>query len=456
MSLLTPMLRSSPLTDWFSDAQRVQGMLDFEAALAQAQAACGMVPPEAVGPIVAACRHEAIDFAALGEAAVGAGNLAIPLVKQLTAQVKAQDPEAARYVHWGATSQDAIDTGLVLQLRGALDAAETLLEQLLAALALQADRYRDTVMPGRTWMQHALPVTWPEAWRAPRRAPCAGSSGCAGQQRLREVRPRLLALQFGGAAGTLDALKEKGPAVGLALAQILGLSLPDTPWHSQRDRLLEAGAWFAGVCGTLGKFANDFSLLMQTEVAEVGEPVAEGRGGSSTMPHKRNPVACAAILTAAQRTPGLMATLYASQLQQHERALGGWQAEWETLPELITLVGGALAQSEALVRDMQVFPQKMRADLDITHGLIMAEAVTLALAEFIGKAEAHHHIEALCRQALDRHCPLVDLLAADPQVSQYLSRERLTTLLDPATATGSAERFVRQVLARYQEQRDES
>ncbi|MEJ0952680.1 lyase family protein [Klebsiella pneumoniae] len=421
MSLLTPMLRSSPLTDWFSDAQRVQGMLDFEAALAQAQAACGMVPPEAVGPIVAACRHEAIDFAALGEAAVGAGNLAIPLVKQLTAKVKAQDPEAARYVHWGATSQDAIDTGLVLQLRGALDAAETLLEQLLAALALQADRYRDTVMPGRTWMQHALPVTF--------------------------------GLKL---AGTLDALKEKGPAVGLALAQILGLSLPDTPWHSQRDRLLEAGAWFAGVCGTLGKFANDFSLLMQTEVAEVGEPVAEGRGGSSTMPHKRNPVACAAILTAAQRTPGLMATLYASQLQQHERALGGWQAEWETLPELITLVGGALAQSEALVRDMQVFPQKMRADLDITHGLIMAEAVTLALAEFIGKAEAHHHIEALCRQALDRHCPLVDLLAADPQVSQYLSRERLTTLLDPATATGSAERFVRQVLARYQEQRDES
>ncbi|QIA78594.1 3-carboxy-cis,cis-muconate cycloisomerase [Klebsiella pneumoniae] len=421
MSLLTPMLRSSPLTNWFSDAQRVQGMLDFEAALAQAQAACGMVPPEAVGPIVAACRHEAIDFAALGEAAVGAGNLAIPLVKQLTAQVKAQDPEAARYVHWGATSQDAIDTGLVLQLRGALDAAETLLEQLLAALALQADRYRDTVMPGRTWMQHALPVTFG--------LKLAGTLDALlrWQQRLREMRPRLLALQFGGAAGTLDALKEKGPAVGLALAQILGLSLPDTPWHSQRDRLLEAG-----------------------------EPVAEGRGGSSTMPHKRNPVACAAILTAAQRTPGLMATLYASQLQQHERALGGWQAEWETLPELITLVGGALAQSEALVRDMQVFPQKMCADLDITHGLIMAEAVTLALAEFIGKAEAHHHIEALCRQALDRHCPLVDLLAADPQVSQYLSRERLTTLLDPATATGSAERFVRQVLARYQEQRDES
>ncbi len=290
---------------------------------------------------------------------------------------------------------------------------------------------------------------WPEAGGHPRRAPALAAAAARD------------ASAAAGAAvwrrrGHSGRAKEKGPAVGLALAQILGLSLPDTPWHSQRDRLLEAGAWFAGVCGTLGKFANDFSLLMQTEVAEIGEPVAEGRGGSSTMPHKRNPVACAAILTAAQRTPGLMATLYASQLQQHERALGGWQAEWETLPELITLVGGALAQSEALVRDMQVFPQKMRADLDITHGLIMAEAVTLALAEFIGKAEAHHHIEALCRQALDRHYPLVDLLAADPQVSQYLSRERLTTLLDPATATGSAERFVRQVLARYQEQRDES
>ncbi|PLO81875.1 3-carboxy-cis,cis-muconate cycloisomerase, partial [Klebsiella quasipneumoniae] len=347
-------------------------------------------------------------------------------------------------------SQDAIDTGLVLQLRGALDAAEQLLERLLAALAGQADRHCHSVMPGRTWMQHALPVTFG--------LKLAGTLDALlrWQQRLREMRPRLLVLQFGGAAGTLDALKAQGPAVGQALAQNLGLSLPDTPWHSQRDRLLEAGAWFAGVCGTLGKFANDFSLLMQTEVAEVGEPVAEGRGGSSTMPHKRNPVACAAILTAAQRTPGLMATLYACQIQQHERALGGWQAEWETLPELITLVGGALAQSEALVRDMQVFPQKMRADLDITHGLIMAEAVTLALAECIGKAEAHHHIEALCRQALDRHCPLVDLLAADPQVSQYLSRERLTTLLDPATATGSAERFVRQVLARYQEQHDES
>ncbi len=328
-----------------------------------------MVPTAAVGPIVAACRHEAIDFTALGEAAVGAGNLAIPLVKQLTARVKARDPDAARYVHWGATSQDAIDTGLVLQLRGALDAAERLLERLLAALAGQADRYRDTVMPGRTSdAARAAGDLWSEAGGYPRRAPALAAAAArdASASAGAAVRRR---------RGDPGRAKRERAGGWPALAQNLGLTLPDTPWHSQRDRLLEAGAGSPGSAAP-GKFANDFSLLMQTEVAEVGEPVAEGRGGSSTMPHKRNPVACAAILTAAQRTPGLMATLYACQIQQHERALGGWQAEWETLPELITPVGGALAQSEALVRDMQVFPQKMRADLDITHGLIMAEAVT--------------------------------------------------------------------------------
>ncbi|MEX0495287.1 3-carboxy-cis,cis-muconate cycloisomerase [Raoultella terrigena] len=449
MSLLTPMMRSSPLTAWFSDAQRVQGMLDFEAALIRAEAACGIVPQAAVAPVVNACRHSLIDFSALGEAAADAGNLAIPLVRQLTACVKAADPQAARYVHWGATSQDAIDSGLVLQLRGALAETDSLLQRLMAEFARQAQRHQHTVMPGRTWMQHALPVTFG--------LKLAGTLDALlrWQQRLREMRARVLVLQFGGAAGTLDSLKGQGPEVAGRLATELGLALPDTPWHSQRDRLLEVGAWYAGVCGTLGKFANDFSLLMQTEVAEVAEPVAEGRGGSSTMPHKRNPVGCAAILTAAQRTPGLVACLYAGQVQQHERALGGWQAEWETLPELITLVGGALEQSVELVRDMQVFPQKMRADLDITHGLIMAEAVTLALAEFIGKADAHHRVEALCRQAIDQQSPLLTLLESDPQVSQHLSVARLTQLLDPITATGSAEIFVRQVVARYKEQHDE-
>ncbi|MGU3412721.1 3-carboxy-cis,cis-muconate cycloisomerase [Enterobacteriaceae bacterium C34A] len=446
MDLLTPMLRGSALTTLFSDAQAVQGMLDFEAALARAEAACGVIPPEAVAAIERACDVRTIDMTALAEAAASAGNLAIPLVKQLTAQVKQNDPDAARYVHWGATSQDAIDTGFVLQLREALLTTDEMLANLLAALAEQAALHRETVMPGRTWMQHALPVTFG--------LKLAGTLDALlrWQVRLREIVPRALTLQFGGAAGTLTSLNEHGPAVAKALAQELNLTLADTPWHSQRDRLLEVGHWYAGVCGTLGKFASDFALLMQTEVAEVSEPTAPGRGGSSAMPHKRNPVGCAAILTAVQRAPGLMATLYASQIQQHERALGGWQAEWEVLPELITLAGGVLAQSEQLVRGMQVDKAKMRADLDITHGLIMAESVTLALAKLIGKQDAHHLIETLCHQALDQKCALLQLLENDPRLTAHFTPAELTTLLDPSKATGSATYFVRQVLARYQEQ----
>jgi 3-carboxy-cis,cis-muconate cycloisomerase len=446
MSLLTPLLRSGAVTALFSDEQVVQGMLDFEAALAQAQAECGVIPAAAVTPITAACNYRHIDFPSLAMAAANAGNLAIPLVKQLTQVVKTQDTAAARYVHWGATSQDAIDTGLVLQLRAALAQTEQDLAALLAILAQQVDRFRSTLMPGRTWMQHALPITFG--------LKLAGTLDALlrWQARFHEMRVRVLVLQLGGAAGTLASLKDKGPQVVEQLAQVLSLQVADTPWHSQRDRLLEVGAWYAGLCGTLGKFANDFSLLMQTEVAEVSEPIVEGRGGSSAMPHKRNPVSCAAILTATQRTPGLMATLYASQIQQHERALGGWQSEWEVLPELITLAGGVVAQSDYLMRGMQVNAAKMRADLDITHGLIMAESVTLALAEFIGKADAHHRVEQHCHRAIDQNCSLLSLLQQDPLISQHLSASTLAHLLDPATALGSADHFVRQVLARYKEQ----
>ncbi|MBB1201013.1 3-carboxy-cis,cis-muconate cycloisomerase [Enterobacteriaceae bacterium 89] len=446
MDLLTPLLRDSALTAIFSDTQTVQGMLDFEAALAHAEANCGVIPSEAVTAIVHACRVENLDLTALAQSAANAGNLAIPLVKQLTAVVKDQDQQAARYVHWGATSQDVIDSGLVLQLRQALDASDELLSRLLAVLAQQTERHIATVMPGRTWMQHALPVTFG--------LKLAGTLDALlrWQQRLREMRGRVLVLQFGGAAGTLASLNEHGPAVAQQLSRELDLSLADTPWHSQRDRLLEVGHWYAGVCGTLGKFANDFSLLMQTEVAEVSEPVVAGRGGSSAMPHKRNPVGCAAILTAVQRTPGLMATLYASQIQQHERALGGWQAEWEVLPELLMLAGGVLEQSIQLVSGMQINEQRMRVNLDITHGLIMAESVTLALAAFVGKQEAHHIVEALCHQALDEQRPLLQLLENDTRIKAHFSSAQLTQLLDPSGATGSADYFVRQVLARYQEQ----
>lgn len=445
MSVLTPLLRTEALTDMFGDERLVQGMLDFEAALATAQARCGVIPNAAVEPISAACRASLIDLTTLATAAASAGNLAIPLVKQLTQRVKNTDPEAARYVHWGATSQDAIDTGLMLQLQQALGETETRLARLISVLAEQVMRHQHTLLPGRTWMQHALPITYG--------LKLAGTLDALlrWQERLAQMRPRVLALQFGGAAGTLASLKEKGPEVAQALAAELNLMLPDTPWHSQRDRLIELASWYAGLCGTLGKFANDFALMMQTEVAEVSEPIAEGRGGSSAMPHKRNPVSCAAILAAVTRVPGLMATLYASQIQQHERALGGWQAEWETLPELVMLAGGVLENSEYLVKGMQVNTHKMRDNLDITHGLVMAESVTQALAAHLGKADAHHLIETICHRAIALDCPLRPLLENDPLVSQHLSPEQLTQLLDPANAVGSADHFVRQVLARFQE-----
>ncbi|WP_333497288.1 3-carboxy-cis,cis-muconate cycloisomerase [Kluyvera sp. CHPC 1.251] len=445
MSVLTPLLRTEALTDIFSDERLVQGMLDFEAALATAQARCGVIPSAAVEPISAACRASLIDLTTLATAAASAGNLAIPLVKQLTQRVKNTDPEAARYVHWGATSQDAIDTGLMLQLQQALGETETRLARLISVLAEQVMRHQHTLLPGRTWMQHALPITYG--------LKLAGTLDALlrWQERLAQMRPRVLALQFGGAAGTLASLREKGPEVAQALAAELNLTLPDTPWHSQRDRLIELASWYAGLCGTLGKFANDFALMMQTEVAEVSEPIAEGRGGSSAMPHKRNPVSCAAILAAVTRVPGLMATLYACQIQQHERALGGWQAEWEALPQLLMLAGGVLENSEYLVKGMQVNTQKMRDNLDITHGLVMAESVTQALAAHLGKADAHHLIETICHRAIALDCPLRPLLENDPLVSQHLSPEQLTQLLDPANAVGSADHFVRQVLARFQE-----
>jgi len=449
MTLFNPMLRASPLSEIFSDHSTLQGMLDFEAALARATALCGAIPESAVQPIAVQCQVDKLDVQALAQAAAGAGNLAIPLVKQLTACVKQHDEQAARYVHWGATSQDVIDSGLVLQLRAALVASEALLGQLISALIEQIQRHQHSVMPGRTWMQHALPITFG--------LKLAGTLDALlrWQQRLHEMKPRVLVLQFGGAAGTLASLKEQGINVSLALANVLALNQADTPWHSQRDRLLEVGAWFAGVSTTLGKFATDFSLLMQTEVAEVGEPIAEGRGGSSTMPHKRNPVSCAAILTATTRIPGLMATLYASQNQQHERALGGWQAEWETLPELITLSGGVMQTALDLIGGMQVNAEKMRANLDITHGLIMAESVTLALATSLGKQAAHHLVEQLCHRALDENQPLAALLAQHPQVASYLSLTQIEHLLDPQQALGSNNTFINQVLARAAQQNRE-
>lgn len=425
----------------FTDRARVAGMLEFEAALARAEASLGILPHAAAESIAKACRADIFDLAEIARGVGPAGNPAIPLVKSLTARVRETDPEAARFVHWGATSQDAMDTGLVLQIRAALKLFRADLARLSGALARLAETHRTTPLAGRTWLQQALPTTfglkaatWLDAIERHR-------------TRLDELTPRLLAVQFGGAAGTLAALGPRGIEVATALAKELGLGLPDLPWHATRDRLGEFAAWLGLLTGSLGKMARDVSLLMQTEVAEAFEPSAPGRGGSSTMPHKRNPVASAAILAAAARAPALVSTMLGAMVQEHERGLGGWHAEWQVLPELILLAAGALAQGAGMTSGLTIDAARMRRNLDVTKGLILAEAVMMALGEKLGRGAAHDHIEAACARAAEQGVGLREILAADPVVSSALDATRLDRLCDPGQYLGIAAELTDRVLA---------
>jgi 3-carboxy-cis,cis-muconate cycloisomerase len=438
--LLDPLFTTDAIREVFSDRACLQRMLDFEAALARAQARTGVIPASAASPIQAKCRAELFDFEALARAAALAGNLAIPMVKQLTALV-ADDQEAGRYVHWGATSQDAIDTGLVLQLRDALDLIEQDLARLSDALAQLADQHRLTPVVGRTWMQHALPITFG--------LKAAGALDAIGrhQARLMELKPRLLMLQFGGAAGTLASLGSKGLEVAAQLADELKLSLPELPWHGQRDRIAEVAATLGLVAGTLGKMARDLSLQMQTDVAEVSEPAGEGRGGSSTMPHKRNPVSSAVVLSAAVRIPPLVSTMLAAMVQEHERGLGGWHAEWKTLPEIVMLTAGALRQMVDALSGLEIDAARMRQNLDTTRGQILAEAVTMALGGRIGRLPAHKLVEQACRRAVDQGRHLREVLVEDGEIAAHLTVEDLDRLLDPANYVGLAGVFVERALA---------
>jgi 3-carboxy-cis,cis-muconate cycloisomerase len=427
----------------FCDAGRVQGMLDFEAALARAEARVGVIPAEAVAPIEAASKAELYDYPALAQAIATAGNSAIPLVKALGKRIAATDPEAERYVHLGATSQDAMDSGLVLQLRAAIGLLESDLAKLADALAVQAERHIDTPLAGRTWLQQATPVTLGMK--------LAGVLGAITRhrQRLSELKPRLLCLQFGGASGSLAALGDAGWAVSGALAQELQLTLPEQPWHTQRDRLVEFASLLGMIAGSLGKLGRDLSLLMQTEAGEVFEPSAPGKGGSSTMPHKRNPVSAAVLIGAATRAPGLVATMLAAMPQEHERSLGLWHAEWETLPELCCLVSGALQQALVVVPGLEVDVARMRANLELTQGLVLAEAVSIALAQKIGRDAAHHLIEQCCKQAVREGAHLRTVLGANAEVSAQLSADELDRLLDAAHYLGQARRWVERAVAEH-------
>src|SRR5437660_7897756 len=439
--LLAPMLSSAAMRAVCDDRSTLQNMLDFEAALARAEAATGVIPGSAVGPIEAACKADTFDFAALAEAAVRSGNLAIPLVKALTANVAKADAEAARYVHWGATSQDVIDSASMLGLRAAIDALLADIGRAISGFARLARQHRDTPAVARTWLQHALPM--PFGLKLAEYAAALHRS----RLRLQRLRDEGLALQFGGAAGTLAALGDNGWLVAEKLAQELKLPLPDAPWHTHRDRIAEAASVLAIVTGTCGKIARDVSLMMQTDVAEAFEPSGEGRGGSSTMPHKRNPVAAATALAAATMAPNLAATIFAAQVGDHERSSGPWHAEWPTLPMLLLVTSGALAAIVDIAEGLQVDVARMRVNLEATDGLIMAEAVTMALAEKIGKREAHHLVETASKKAVTERKGLSEVLTKDPKVTAHLSAEKIAKLFEPMAYQGVSQALIDSLLA---------
>ncbi len=439
--LLAPMLSSAAMRAVCDDMACLQHMLDFEAALARAEAATGVIPASAAGPIGSACKAGAFDLTALAEAATRSGNLAIPLVKALTADVARAAPDAARYVHWGATSQDVIDTAAMLTLRAGIDVLLADIGRAIAGFARLARQHRNTAVVARTWLQHALPM--PFGLKLAEYAAALHRS----RVRLQRLRRESLALQFGGAAGTLAALGDKGLEVAEKLAEGLQLPLPDAPWHTHRDRLAEAASVLAIIAGTCGKVARDVQLMMQTDVAEAFEPSGEGRGGSSTMPHKRNPVAAATALAAATMAPNLAATIFAAQVQDHERSAGPWHAEWPTLPNLLLVTSGGLAAIVDIAEGLEVDVARMRVNLDATGGLIMAEAVAMALAEKIGKREAHHLVEAASKKAVTEKKDLRVVLAGDARVTAHLSAARLAKLFEPMAYQGVSQTLIDRLLA---------
>jgi 3-carboxy-cis,cis-muconate cycloisomerase len=417
-------------------------MLDVEAALAEAEARVGIIPAAAAASIGNAADAQLYDLGALATEAAQDGNPAIPLVRHLTRVVARQDPSAAGYVHWGATSQDILDTSMVLRLRASVPIVLNHLERAATASAGHAQRHIDSVMAGRTLLSQAIPITfglkaagWLDALSRDRAA-------------LASALDEALVLQFGGAAGTLAALGEAGPRVAEALGEQLALRVPDLPWHAHRDRLARLASALGISCGVCGKIARDLTLLAQTEVGEAFETRASG-GGSSTMPHKRNSVSASVALASAVRAPGLVATMLSAMPQEHERGIGGWHAEWTTLPELVIVsAGAAQAMAEAL-GGLAVNVERMRANLDLTRGFLLAEAVSMTLAERIGRPDAYKRVEQATRLAAANGTSLADALMADPIVTAHLTRAEIVQRLNPDGYLGAARLFVERVLARW-------
>ncbi len=434
-------LFSTPeMTETFSLSRQLRAMTRFEWALTCALEERGVAESGSGAALKSLLDANFIDIEALKCAALEAGNIAIPFVQQLTARVKQENEFAARTIHLGATSQDVLDTALVLQMREGLQLILDAIARLDIALAKQVKTHAETVMTGRTWLQPGPPTTLG--------LKLAGTLAALRRHRTRikTASDRAQVLQFGGAVGTLAALGSAGAAVSTALARILELKEPDLPWHTQRDNLVEIAQVLALLVGTLGKFAKDIALLMQAELAEVAEPTGEGRGGSSTMPHKQNPLACAMILACATRMPGLASTMLAAMPQEHERGLGLWQAEWQTLPEIFSITAAALDRSIEIAEGLHVDSARMASNLEAMHGLPLSESVNAALASKLGRSAAHEVIRKAVLQAQETGQHLSTILKSLPVVTDHLTHAEIDRLLQPREYLGSTQVFIGRVL----------
>jgi 3-carboxy-cis,cis-muconate cycloisomerase len=421
----------------FSDENRVQKYLDIEAALAKVQARLGIIPKDAADEIVKHCNAAEYDFALLKKQTERIGYPVLPVVQQL---VKQCANGVGEWCHWGATTQDITDTATVLQIREALDLVEIEIRAISKALAGLAKKYRDTPMAGRSNLQQAVPITFGF------KAATLLSGFDRHLERLKELRPRVLVGEFGGAAGTLASLGKDGLKVQEGLMKELGLGQPAIAWHTMRDAIAETGCFLGLVTGTLGKIATDVKLMMQTEVEEVYEPFAEGRGSSSTMPQKRNPISCNYIVACTSMVRQNVAALLDAMVEDHERSTGPWEIEWISVPEIFCLAAGALNQARFLMEGLEVDPARMRANLDLTRGLIVSEAVMMGLGPYLGRQRAHDLVYDLCRKSITAKESFLDLLAADPDIAKHMKRDALAKLVDPSNYLGVAGEMIDRVL----------
>jgi 3-carboxy-cis,cis-muconate cycloisomerase len=422
----------------WSDENRVVKYLDFEAGLARAQARLGIIPKEAAEEICKHCNVAEFDFAKLKTQTERIGYPVLPVVQQLVALCR---DGLGEWCHWGATTQDITDSATVMQIREALVIVEAHLDNIAEALAGLARKYRDTPMAGRSNLQQAVPITFGYKMAT------LLAAFERHKQRLKELRSRVLVGEFGGAAGTLSSLAGRGLETQAELMKELKLGQPAIAWHTVRDTIAEVGCFLGLITGSCGKIALDVKLLMQTEVEEVYEPFAQGRGSSSTMPQKRNPISSVYITALTSVVRQQTAALLDAMVEDHERATGPWEIEWIVLPEIFCLAAGALAQTEFVLTGLQVDEKKMRSNLDLTKGLIVSEAVMMGLGPYLGRQYAHDLVYDICRNVVATGRPLVDLLAENAEITKHLDRAALTKLCDPANYLGEAGAMVDRVLA---------